>query len=245
METAGGDADVNGPAGEAPSSQAVQAAEALARRLDKPMGFLGIVFLFVVLGQLLVTEPGWSRALGVAGWAFWTVFALEFLLRAYIARFQAVFWKRNWWQAIFLLVPFLRFLRALQALRLVRIARLARVGGILSAGVRGSRSAGRLLSSRIGWLIAVTVVVILASSQLLYALELHSDYGDALYEAALATITGSGISTQDSFSRVLQVLLAVYSVGVFATLAGSIGAYFLHDRGAPVVGGKGSEDFRR
>ena len=32
-------------------------AEALARRLDRPMGFLGIIFLFVVLGQLLVTEP--------------------------------------------------------------------------------------------------------------------------------------------------------------------------------------------
>lgn len=40
----------------------VAAAEALAARLDPPMGLLGILFLllFVVLGQLLVTEPGWS-----------------------------------------------------------------------------------------------------------------------------------------------------------------------------------------
>ncbi|GGG69574.1 hypothetical protein GCM10011374_37520 [Kocuria dechangensis] len=214
------------------------AAEALADPLDRPMGFLGIVFLFVVLGQLLVTEPGWSRTLTIIGWVCWAVFVAEFGLRAYIAGFQAAFWRRNWWQVLFLLLPFLRFVRALQALRLVRLARLsrlARAGGIVSAGVRGSRSAGRLLSSRIGWLAAVTVVVVLASSQLLYAVESHTDYSSALYEAALATVTGSGITTTDPFSKVLQVVLAVYSVGVFATLAGTVGAFFLRDHPAPAT----------
>ncbi|GAA1152803.1 hypothetical protein GCM10009672_26640 [Nesterenkonia lutea] len=191
------------------------------------MGLLGVLFLFVFLGQLLVTEPGWSRALTIAGWGFWAVFVAEFILRAYIAGFQAAFWKRNWWQVIFLLVPFLRFVRALQAVRVLRVARVARVGGILSAGVRGSRSAGRLLSSRIGWLAAVTVVVILASSQLLYAFESQPEYGTALYEAAMATVTGAGITTEDPFSKAVQLVLAVYSVGVFATLAGSLGAFYL------------------
>ncbi|WP_370831973.1 hypothetical protein [Kocuria sediminis] len=219
-------------------AQEMAAAEALAARLDRPMGFLGIVFLFVVLGQLLVTEPGWSRALSIIGWVFWALFVAEFGLRAYIAGFQAAFWRRNWWQVLFLLLPFLRFVRALQALRLVRLARLsrlARAGGIVSAGVRGSRSAGRLLSSRIGWLAAVTVVVVLAASQLLYAVESHTDYTTALYEAALATVTGSGITTTDPFSKVLQVVLAVYSVAVFATLAGSLGAYFLRDHPSPTA----------
>lgn len=211
-----------------------EAAERLAARLDRPMGLLGVLFLFVFLGQMLVSEPGWSRALSVAGWAFWTVFVAEFILRAYIADFQKAFWRRNWWQVIFLLVPFLRFIRALQAVRVLRVARVARVGGILSAGVRGSRSAGRLLSSRIGWLAAVTAVVILASSQLLYAFESNTDYTSALYEAALATVTGTGITTEDPFSKVVHLVLAVYSVGVFATLAGSVGAYFLRGED-PVV----------
>ncbi len=208
-------------------AERVEAAEALAAKLDRPMGLLGVLFLFVFLGQLLVTEPGWSRILTIAGWGFWAVFVAEFLLRAYIAGFQATFWRRNWWQVIFLLVPFLRFVRALQAVRLLRVARLARVGGILSAGVRGSRSAGRLLSSRIGWLAAVTVVVILAASQLLYAFESHSSYGTALYESAMATVTGTGITPEDPFSKGVQLVLAVYSVGVFATLAGSLGAFYL------------------
>jgi len=34
----------------------------------------------------------------------------------------------------------------------------------------------------------------------------------------------------DSFSRTLDVVLATYSVVVFATLAGTIGAFFLQTR---------------
>ncbi|MFK0082991.1 hypothetical protein [Glutamicibacter sp. NPDC090743] len=202
-------------------------AELLATRLDRPMGMLGVIFLFVVLGQLLVTDPFWTRTLAIAGWIFWAIFAAEFALRAIIARSQADFWRRNWWQVLFLLFPFLRFLRAFQASRLLRVGRAARVSGILSAGVRGSRSAGRLLSGRIGWLAAVTAVVILASSQLLYAMESASDYSSALYETAIATITDSGITSTDTFSKALQLILASYSVVVFATLAGSLGAFFL------------------
>ncbi|WP_328821768.1 hypothetical protein [Nesterenkonia haasae] len=216
-----------------PASERVDAAEALADRLDRPMGFLGVLFLFVFLGQLLVSEPGWSQILGVTGWVFWLLFVAEFILRAYVAEFSSDFWRRNWWQVVFLLIPFLRFVRALQAVRALRVARVARVGGIVSAGVRGSRSAGRLLSSRIGWLAAVTVVVVLASSQLLYAFESQTDYTTALFEAALATITGTGITTEDPFSQVMKLVLAVYSVAVFATLAGSLGAFFLRDEHRP------------
>ncbi|WP_150308487.1 ion transporter [Planctomonas psychrotolerans] len=211
----------------APAAERESAAEVFAARLDRPMGVLGIIFLFVVLGQLLATDPTLSSVLAVLGWIFWTIFVGEFLLRAYIAGFSKAFWKRSWWQVIFLLVPFLRFFRALQALRFLRVARVARFGGVLSAGVRGSRSAGRLLSSRIGWLIAVTAVVVLVSSQLLFLSGSHDDYATALYVAAMATITGSGVGADDAFARILSVALAVYSVAVFATLAGSLGAFFL------------------
>jgi voltage-gated potassium channel len=112
-------------------------AEILARRLDKPMGILGVIFLFVILGQLVAKDPAMLNAFTVAGWLFWAVFVAEFLLRAYIAGFSKDFWRKSWWQVIFLLVPFLRFFRALQALRLLRIARVARYGSILSAGIRG------------------------------------------------------------------------------------------------------------
>jgi voltage-gated potassium channel len=202
-------------------------AEELARRLDRPMGALGVLFLFVVLAQTLAEDAtvlGWLTALG---WALWAVFVGELVLRAVVARDQRRFWRRNWWQVLFLAVPFLRFARALSFLRLGRAARVARVGGILTSAVRGSRSAGRLLTDRIGWLAVVTGVVVLASSQLLYLLGVFGAYADALHAAALATIAGTPLGADDGVARVLDVVLAVYSVAVFATLAGALGAYFL------------------
>ncbi|QHO71005.1 hypothetical protein BHD05_05785 [Marisediminicola antarctica] len=195
------------------------------------MGILGLLFLFVVLGQLVATQEALVTALTILGWVFWLVFVAEFLLRAYVARFQLKFWKKSWWQVIFLLVPFLRFFRSLQALRLFRLSRVGRLGAILSASVRGTRSAGRLMTSRIAWLVAVTAVVALGSSQLLYATGAYDSYSDALFEAALTTVTGSGITSTDGFPRVLHITLATYSVAVFATLAGTLGAFFL--RGTP------------
>ena len=78
---------------------------------------------------------------------------------------------------IFLLVPFLRLFRAIQSLRLLRVARF---GSVLSAGVRGSRSAERLLSNRVAWLFAVTAIVILAASQLLCIFADYPSCFDAL-----------------------------------------------------------------
>ena len=204
--------------------------EGLARRLDRPMGALGLVFVLVVLGQSLARQPWLVTTLSVAGWVLWAVFVAEFAYRAVTARDQRRFWARNWWQVIFLAVPFLRFVRALTVLR------VARVGGVVSAAVRGSRSAGRLLSGRIGWLSAVTVVVVLAISQLLYVLGAYASYGTALYDTALATISGEPLSAQGSLARVLDIALATYSVAVFATLAGALGAYYLErrqDEGVP------------
>ncbi len=202
-------------------------AEHFALALDRPMGILGIVFLFVVLAQLLVTDETVAGVLTVVSWLFWGIFAAEFLLRAFLAHFQLAFWRRNWWQVVFLLVPFLRFFRALQGLRLLHPEQIGRLGAIVAAGVRGTRSAVGLLSNRIGWLVAITAVVILAASQLLYAAGSYTDYGEALYESALTTLTGSGITATDGFARVLHVLLAVYSVALLATLAATVAAYLI------------------
>lgn len=220
------------PAEAQQESNRLSDAEALAQRLDRPMGILGVVFVFVVLGQLLATNQLLATILAVLGWVFWAIFVAEFLLRAYVAGFHSAFWKKNWWQVVFLLVPFLRFFRALQAFRLVRLSRFARFGTVISAGVRGTRSAGRLLTGRIAWLAAVTAVVILASSQLLYISGSYETYGQALHGAALATISGGGIDGTNALAQFLEVILAMYSVVVFATLAGSLGAYFLRPQPA-------------
>ncbi len=209
---------------EALTVRSLSHAERLARRLDRPMGALGVVFLLVVLGQTVADDGGVLRVLSVVGWLLWSVFVAELALRAYLAKDQRRFWRRNWWQVVFLALPFLRFLRVLSFLR------VARVSSVLSAAVRGSRSAGRLLSGRIAWLSVVTAVVVLASSQLLHLAGLYDSYGEALSDAAMSTITGAPLRAEGGFARILEVVLAVYSVAVFASLAAALGAYYLGPR---------------
>jgi voltage-gated potassium channel len=199
-------------------------ATVIADRLDGPMAALGMVFLLVVLGQTLATTGALQRGLAAVGWLLWAVFVAEFVLRLYVAADRRRFLRRNWWQIIFLIVPVLRFLR------LVLVLRVARAGRVVSSAVRSSRSAGRLITSRLSWLAVVSVIMILSTSQLLYAFVGYDTYGDALHAAALGTISGAPLGRDHAFAQVVDVVLAVYSVGVFAAVAGAVGAYFVEGR---------------
>ena len=213
-----------------PDDERERGAELLAARLDRPFTVLGVLFLLVVLGQNVASSPGVQRGFAVVGTVLWVLFVGEFLLRLWLAPSRARFLKRNWWQVLFLVLPALRFLRGLALLRVVRAGRVLRVvraGGVVSSAVRSSRSAGRILTSRLGWVAALSAIVILAASQLLFTLDLYDSYGDALHAAALATVAGEPLGLEAGLAKVLEVLLVVWSVGVFAALAGTLGAYFL------------------
>lgn len=208
----------------APSDRELWAQE-LLDRLTPAMSALGLLFLLVVLGeQFAHPGSGVAIAFAVAGWLLWAVFAVEFLARMVVAPDTARFWKRNWWQVVFLVLPFLRILR------LARAVRVLRSGRVLSSAVRSSRSAHQVLTGRIGWLTSVWAITVLGSSQLLYQFSGYSRYGEALHAAALATITGQALERPDAFSQVLEVVLAVFSVVVFAALAGTVGAFFVERR---------------
>lgn len=201
-------------------------AEELLDRLTPVMTALSALFLLVVLGeQFARPDSPLSLGLTVTGWALWAVFVAEFVARLVVAPDSRRFLRRNWWQIIFLVLPFLR------VLRLVRAVRVLRTGRVLSSAIRSSRSARSVLGGRVGWLAVVSAIAVLGSSQLLYEFGDYASYGDALHAAALATISGTPLGRDDSFSQVLDIVLTTFSVVVFATLAGSLGAYFLETRG--------------
>lgn len=205
--------------------------EAIVERLDRPMAALGIIFLLIVFAEGLAA-PGSGLATGllVAGWLLWGTFVAEFLVRLYIAPSKTDFLKKNWWQIVLLALPFLRFIRVLRVLRAARASR------VVSSAVRATRSSRAALTARLGWLAAATVIVVLTSSQLLFEFGASENYAQALHDAVYAAVVGQPMSDTSSFARVLELLLAIYSVVGFATLAGTLGAFFLERR---------SEDARR
>lgn len=210
------------PPGRRDDDDREELAERIADRLDMPITAAGVVFLLLVLAET-ISEPKGAvgTVFSVTSWVLWTLFVGEFLLRLVIAPSTSKFLKRNWWQLLFLAVPAFRFVRAL------RVLRAARVGRVLSSAVRSSRTAGRKLSSRLATLGVVTIVVVLATSQLLFELGTYDSYADALDAAALATIAGQPFFPEHAALRIVQIIVIAYSVVVFAGLAGTVGAYLL------------------
>lgn len=204
--------------------------DVIAERLDRPMAALGIIFLLVVFGEgLAATGSGLARTLLIAGWILWLVFVAEFFVRFYIAPSKKRFLQKNWWQILLLALPFLRFIRVLRVLRAARASR------VVSSAVRATRSARAALTARLGWLGAATLIVVLTSSQLLFELGNSENYAEALHDAVYAAVVGQPMSDDSGFARVLEILLAIYSVVIFATLAGTLGAYFLERRSEDAV----------
>lgn len=201
------------------------AAQMLYERLSPAMSALGIIFLLVVLAQALVPDDSPVRGfLVAAGWLIWASFVIEFVARMVIAPSTTGFLRKNWWQLLFLVIPFLSFVRALLIFRLARPAR------VLLAAVRGTRSARRRLSGRVGWLSAATVIVILTGGNLLYEFGGFRSYVDALHATAMTAISGESIGGGSPIAKILDVVLAVYSVVFFASLAAMLGAFFLERR---------------
>lgn len=225
-----------------PDPERERLADEIADRLDAPMSALGIAFLLLVLAETIIEPQGFlGTVFQVASWMIVAAFVAEFALRLYVAPSRGRFVRRNWWQLIFLALPFLRIFRALRAVRILRLFRASR---ILSSALRATRTAGRRARGRIAWLGSVTAIAILAASQLLYELSDVDSYPDALYRAAMATITGEP-TTLDGVGRFLDVVLGSFSVVVFATLAGIVGAYLVEHKGEQslaVQGGQNHED---
>lgn len=217
-----------------PPTERERIAGEIADRLDGPMTALGVIFLLVVLAETIT--PAGSPVTGpltALGWALWAVFVFEFLVRLVVAPNTWRFLKRNWWQIVFLALPFLRFLRIISRLR---VTQFGRAGRVISAAVRGTRTAIRSLSARAAWLSAVTVIVVLAASLLLYQFGAYDSYPRALHDAAMSTIGGEPLPSEHPAAQILDIVLAVYSVIVFATLAGILGAFFFErsaERGEP------------
>ncbi len=196
--------------------------ENLFARLHPVMAWLAALFVLVLVGDAIVADDSpFARIFTIAGWVIWGVFVIEFSLRLAMAPSKSDFFRRNWWQAIFLLLPFLALFRFLMALR------VARAGRLLSAAVRGTRSAAAELGTRVSTVIAVTVMVILLSANLLFEFAGIQPYAKALHAAAMGTIAGAPIPVGNGLADVVEVFLALYSVAVVAAVAGSLGAYFL------------------
>jgi len=148
-------------------------AAAVTERADPFMAWLGLLFALLVGYDIAVELSGpASTALEIAGWAIWSAFALEFGAKLWLAPRRLPYLRRHWWQAILLLVP---FLRVLSFLRLARAGRALPASRVVSSSYRAAGTARYLLRSRLGYLGALSSLSALAIAELAYVFERDAD----------------------------------------------------------------------
>lgn len=207
-------------------------AAVLERRLDIPMAVLAVVWAVLVAYELIAPRDQ-REVLGVVSNVIWVLFAVELLVKLVVSGHPGRFLRRRWPSVLFLVLPLLRVLRLFRALRLVRVLPMGRVVG---SSYRAVGTARVLLTGRLQFLLAATVVVVFGGGQLLFVLERGRDgaltsLGDALWWSANLGIAANMVHEPVTLTgRLLAIALSIYAIVVFAALAGTIGAYFLEAR---------------
>jgi voltage-gated potassium channel len=206
----------------------------VTERLDPFMAWLGVVFALLV-GYELAVELGSAaaRAVSIAGWVIWAVFALEFGAKLWLAPRRLRFLKRHWLQTAGLLIPTLRVLRFL---RLVRLGRALPAARVLSASYRGLAPARQLLRSRLGYLAAVSVV---GSPRL--SSPTCSSATAATRPSTASETRSSGASRpcspcrptrfpESAGARIVMLVGFGFGLVIVASLAGTLGAFLVEGR---------------
>lgn len=210
-------------------------------RLDIPMAALAVVWTALVVRDLLVPDDP-NRTLRVLSNVIWIIFVTEFVVKLVVSGHPLRFLRRRWPSIFFLALPALRIFRITRAVRVVRALPAARAVG---SSYRTTRAARSLFGGRIAFLVVTSAVVILAGAQLLFLTEgeaagREGSFADALWWTANAAISGNQVfEPETSLGRLIAVVLSGYAVVVFASVAASLGAFFIEssvERADPVSG---------
>jgi voltage-gated potassium channel len=193
-----------------------------------PLLGLALVFLVVLLLPLLAQPRGLARgALSVAGALIWLAFAVDYVVRFYLAPERTRFVRSHPLDLLVIVLPLLRPLRAL------RLLRLARAGTLLGFA---NRRAQRTLHARVSAYVAAAVVVTIGVSGVAMV---DAERGapnaniktlpDALWWAA-TTVTTVGYGDRyptTPLGRGIAVGLMVVGIALLGVVTATVAAWFV------------------
>ncbi len=218
-----------GPDPDTEASNRERLAAVLERRLDPVMAVLAVAWGAFTVYEL-VAPSDQRTTLRLVSDMVWGIFVVEFVLKLVVSGKPLRFLRRRWPSVIFLVLPLLRTVRIIPALRSLRVLPTARVVG---SSYRTIGTARTLLGGRLSFLAVVTVAVVVAGGQLLFLLEGAAvGLSETLWWSVNLTISGTYVFEPESLpARLVALVLSGYAIIVFASLAATIGAYFI-DQGA-------------
>ncbi len=191
-----------------------------------------------------------SPLLSSVSWLIWGLFVAHFLLEFVVAPRKTVYIRRHWMTALSLVLPALRAFRVLRVLRLVRLAPTSRSIGLLRLVTslnRGMTAVSRLLQQHaVGYVIAITALVLFAGAAGMYRFERPTSHGEASIDQVVSS--GQGLETYGDAlwwtgmilrtmaseywpktpqGRILCWLLAVYAFSIFGYITATIASFLI------------------
>ena len=210
-----------------------RAFESFDRATELPMLVLSILIVPLVVIPFVVPLPEvMEDVLFTVDWIIWAIFAIELVVKTYLAPRRAHYLRTHWFDLLIVLLPLLRPLRiarSARALRALTAFRLVGVGGRIAFSVREILSHHGLHYS-----LLVGAILFVGSAVAVTHFEREGegsiqDFGTALWWAAV-TVTTVGYG--DTFpvtpaGRGIGVFLMCVGITFFSLLTANIAAFFV------------------
>jgi voltage-gated potassium channel len=196
--------------------------------LEGPMIFLGFVWLVLLIIEFI---NGFNRILETISTVIWVIFICDFVLKFILAPKKLLFLQKNSLTAVSLVIPALRLLRIFRFIRLLRIFRGTRLIKVIASLNRGMKSLNATMGRRgFGYVMALTVAVILAGAAGMYAFESEgfSSYGGSVWWTTMLVITvGTDFWPSSVEGKILCTLLSLYGFAVFGYITATLASFFV------------------
>jgi len=195
-----------------------------------------VIFAALLSVPLTIVEVNGQNGASfqAADWAIWSVFAVDYVVGLAVAEDRTRFLISAWLSLLVVVISFPLLPSLFGLVRLARLARLLRLVRLVAFGAR-LVTALKATVGRRGFLYVCALFILLlvmagAIMSLVEPQTVKGNMWDGMWWAVVtATTVGYGdISPATPAGRLVAVALMLFGIGLTATLAASVAAYFVN-----------------